>query len=205
MDSIDPILRKKFEGATHEVAGFLRPVEQLAAEEGRKVIQRYVAVFEGNFLSWMSGGSIAARSLGARYAADENLLVELRDNHPGMLRGFAVSCAAEPEREDYAYMQKDIAIIRNMTKELSGLKNICLMGVLENTSAAFVPYLAELGKKLGCEDFTYTNVHGEADIQHANQFLEALTDEQMHGYVSSEKDIDSTIQLTLQLLKRIFA
>jgi heme oxygenase-like protein len=98
----------------------------------------------------------------------------------------------------------EVMKIRNLARELSGVKNIALMAVLESTSAAFIPYLADLAKRLGCNDLTYTDVHGEADIEHANQFLEALSDEKILGYQNPDKDIDDTITLTLNLLKKFF-
>ncbi len=49
--------------------------------------------------------------------------------------------------------------------------------MLENTSPEFVPYLKELGKKVGCKDFTYTDVHGEADITHAQELYRGLVEE----------------------------
>ncbi|MBI2106582.1 iron-containing redox enzyme family protein [Candidatus Woesearchaeota archaeon] len=160
---------------------------------------------EGNFLSWMGGASISARSVLSKFAVDENLLVEIKDNHPGMLRKFAKECKAEPNSEDYKYSENETNAVRKIVAELSGIKAITLMATLENTSSTFIPFLAELGKKLGCKDFTYTDVHGEADIEHANQFLEALTDEQYLGYPTPEKDIDNTIRITLILLKKVFA
>lgn len=204
MKNLDQKLKTKYDNATSQVATSLKSVETITEDDARKIIQRYTAVFEGNFLSWMSGASITARSVVSRFAADENLWVELKYDHPAMLRNFAVSCNAEPSKEDFKYMHEEIQNTRNMVSELSGLKNICLMGTLENTSAAFIPYMAELGKKLGCTDFTYTDVHGEADIEHANQFLEALSDEQNQGYGSAEQDIDNTIEQTLKLLNKIF-
>lgn len=61
-----------------------------------------------------------------------------------------------------------------------------------------------MAKKLGCDKFEYTDVHGEADIEHADQLLKALTDENNLGYNNSEIDIDSTINLTLELLRKCF-
>ncbi len=204
MNKIDPKLKKKLVYATNEVKNFLAPVNDISEDDARKIIKRYTAAIEGNFLSWMGGASISARSIVSRFAADENLWVELKDDHPSMLRNFAKCCQAEPDSQDFQHVHNEVMKIRNLVGELSGLKNITLMATLENTSVAFIPWLVELAKKLGCKDLTYTDVHGEADIEHADQFLEALTDEQSLGYDNSEKDIDLTINLTLKLLKKSF-
>ena len=204
MNKIDSKLKEKLVSATNEVKNFLPQVSDISKEQAKTIIKRYTAAIEGNFLAWMGGASISARSVVSRFAADENLWVELKDDHPSMLRNFAKCCKAEPDSQDFQYVHDKVLKIRNMVGELSGLKNITLMATLENTSASFIPWLAELAQKLGCKDLTYTDVHGEADIEHADQFLEALTDEQSLGYDNSEKDIDSTINLTLELLKKCF-
>ncbi len=204
MHKIDSILKDKMKKATNEVASFLLNTKKLNKEQEKKIIQRYTAAIEGNFLSWMGAGSISSRSVISKFAVDENLWVEIKDNHPGMLRKFSKDCGAEPNSEDFRYVEKEVNIVRNQVAELSGVKVITLMATLENTSNVFIPFLAELGSKLGCMDFTYTDVHGEADVEHANQFLEALTDEQKLGYEDAGKDIDNTIKITVNMLKRIF-
>lgn len=204
MNKIDPQLKAKMSKATSEVNNFLPAIEKVSKQQATKIIQRYTASIEGNFLSWMGGASISARSVLSKFAADENLWVEIKDNHPGMLRRFAQDCKAEPNSEDYRYAEKEVNEVRRIVADLSGIKTITLMATLENTSSAFIPFLAELGKKVGCTNFTYTDVHGEADIEHANQFLEALTDEQSLGYQNPEKEIDTTIRTTLVLLKKLF-
>src|SRR3989344_8007789 len=163
MHKIDNRLKVKMDKAINEVRSFLPSHQKLSKEQAIKIIQRYTASIEGNFLSWMSGASISVRSVISRFAVDENLWVEIKDNHPGMLRKFAINCKAEPNSEDYRYSERETNSIRELVSELSGIKTISLMATLENTSSAFIPFLAELGKKLGCKDFTYTNVHGEAD------------------------------------------
>ena len=205
MHEIDPILKEKMSKATNEVRSLLPDLNKISKEQAIKIIQRYVAAIEGNFLSWMGGASISASSVISKFAVDENLWVEIKDNHPGMLRKFAKDCNAEPNSEDFRYVEKEVNSVRKLVAELSGVKAIALMASLENTSSAFVPFLASLGKKLGCKDFTYTGVHGEADIEHANQFLEALSAEKNLGYINSDKDIDESIKTALVLIKKIFS
>lgn len=204
MHTIDSQLKEKIVKVTEEVKNLLPKASELTNEQARKIIQRYTAAIEGNFLSWMSGATISVSSIISKFAVDENLWVEIKDNHPGILRLFAQQVNAEPNSEDYRYVQKELNAVREIVAELSGIKTIALMAVLENTSATFIPFLAELGKRLGAKDFTYTDVHGEADIEHANQFLEALTDEKSLGYINPDKSIDEAINLTIALLRKIF-
>ena len=204
MRKIHTDLKEKFLRAVAETKEFLMSPDKISAKDTKLIIKRYVAAIEGNFVAWMAGASISARSVVSKFAADENLWVELKDDHPGMLRNFAKCANAEPDGKDFEAVEKEVARIRNLVGELSGIKNVALMAVLENTSAAFIPYLAELAKKLGSEDLTYTDIHGEADIEHANQFLEALSDEKTLGYPNAEKDIEETIGLAIELIRKIF-
>ncbi len=201
---IDKSLASIFSHVTNQVAGLLKSIDSVSQDEAETMIRRYTAAIEGNFLAWMAAAAISGRSIVSRFAAEENLWVEIKDDHPGMLHHFAKATHAEPNIEDFGYVQDEVDALRKMTSELSGLKNITLMAALENTSAAFIPYLAGLAKRCGAQDLTYTNIHGEADIKHANQFLEALTEEQKMKYENPKQDIDEAITLSFSLLKKVF-
>ena len=67
-----------------------------------------------------------------------------------------------------------------MVGEMSGLKNLTLMAVLENTSVEFIPFLEKLATQLGSSNTVYTKIHGEADAAHAQQFAWALDHERYH-------------------------
>lgn len=204
MRKIDPRLKEKLVFATQQIESFLLPVDKISEDEARTIIKRYTAAIEGNFLAWMGAASVSARSVVSRFAAEENLWVELKEDHPSMLRNFAICCRAEPESKDVQYVHDEILNLRKMVGELSGLKNITLMATLENTSIVFIPWLAQLAKKLHCNDLTYTDIHGVADIEHADQFLEALTDEQNLGYAHAEEDIDEVIDQAINLFRKCF-
>jgi hypothetical protein len=192
-------LQERFATATEAIRSLLQ--KTITNEEAREIIARYTAAFEGNFVAWMAATTISTQTVQGRYAAEENIEVEMRDNHPGMLRKFAQFSNAEPSQKHYESIQKELNEIRKLVAELNGVKNIALMTYLENTSAAFIPYLAQLGKQLGCTDFTYTNVHGIADISHADQFLWALEHEMKK---EPKGNIDQVIQKGYALLKAIF-
>ena len=71
---------------------------QLSAEGRRGIIARYSAVLEGNFIYWMTGAYLAAKTQEARSIIQDNLLEEVRDCHPGMLRKFAMAARCDPRR-----------------------------------------------------------------------------------------------------------
>ncbi len=79
--------------------------EQLSGQQQREMIARYTAVLEGNFIYWMTAAYLAVQSEEARPIIIDNLLEEIRDSHPVMLRNFChrrtriphrIRCACHP-------------------------------------------------------------------------------------------------------------
>lgn len=188
--------------AKNEVAAFL-PKGELSNEQAKEIIRRYTAAIEGNFVAWMGVTVITVRSIQGRYAASENLWVEMKDDHAGMLRRFAKSAGAEPLTADYQAVAPAVESVRKMVGEMSGLKNLTLMAVLENTSAEFIPWLEKMAIQLGTTDLTYTKVHGEADVMHADQFTWAVEHEMAH-HDSAERIVEEAIEKSVQFVKAIF-
>ena len=181
----------------------LLPKEAVSKEEATLIIRRYTAAIEGNFVSWMGTAAITARSVQGRYADSENLGVEMKDNHAGMLRTFAKAAGAEPEKADYQFVDSAVESIRTMVAKMSGLKNLTLMAVLENTSAEFIPLLEKLAQQLGSTNLTYTKIHGEADIAHADQFVWAVEHESVH-YTDADKQIAIAVEAAIKFLEEVF-
>ncbi len=188
--------------ACEKVSDFL-PTQSLAKEQKAKILRKYIAAIEGNFVSWMGAATICARSVQGRYAASENLWVEIKDDHAGMLRDFAKSAQCEPGIEDYQAASGAVMSMRGLVARLSGLECLTLMAVLEKTSAVFIPWLEDAAKELGSTNFRYTMVHGEADIGHADQFAWAVSHE-MELYENAEEKINTSVQVTVEFLRNIF-
>ncbi len=191
------------ERAKAELRDRLKRLELISIVEAKDIIGRYTAAVEGNFVPWMTAALVYAKSPSGRYAAKENLEVEISDNHQGMLRDFATSANAEPSLEHYQTVQEEITSMRKLIGKGNGLEALTVMATLENTSSIFIPYLADLAKKRGSTNLQYTNIHGEADKEHAQQFIWAIEDEiKLHG--QADKKIDLAISQTLDYLKVIF-
>lgn len=188
--------------AKTKIQSFLAQNKTTNPGQASTTLDTYAQIFEGNFVSWMAGAVLTARSPYARYAASENLWVELKDDHPGMLRAFIESCQVKPQTSKSL---AELEQIRKQVGELSGLKNIALMAILENTSEIFIPHLATLAKQLGCQNFQYTDTHGAADILHAEQFTQALEEEIEQSYPNAQTDIAQITEVTINLLMSIFS
>src|SRR5947207_14589935 len=89
-------VKEYLDRVSEDLLASLPPAGQLSASGRRGIISRYTAVLEGNFIYWMTGAYLAARSEEARPIIMENLLEEVRDSHPLMLRKFAMAANATP-------------------------------------------------------------------------------------------------------------
>ncbi len=197
------MIEEKLFDAKELVRTYLKPIEVVSADDAKEIIARYAAAVEGNFTSWMGAALIYARTPQGEFAAKENLVVEIKDDHPGMLREFARQAQAEPSLVHYKKVNQSVSSMRRFIGMGNGLEALTVMATLENTSAVFVPYLAALAIKRDSMDLQYTDVHGVADINHAKQFIWAVE------YEGREQDnavrkIDFAISKTMEYLKAIF-
>lgn len=199
MKSVDSQLQKQFLDATEEIKNKLPQADRLSLDECRAVIQRYAAAIEGNFIAWMGAAEISARSIEGRFAAGENLFVELKDDHAGMLHEFARSAHSLPQEEHFEAVHSVVDEVRQMVGEMSGIKTLTLMAMLETSSCVFVPWLAQLAKKCGSTNLKYIDVHGEADVAHAERFLLAVDCERAH-HTASASQIANALEISTRFI-----
>jgi hypothetical protein len=131
------------------MASFPDPA-QLSADERRGIIARYTAVLEGNFIYWMTAADLSVASDEAHVIIQDNLREEVRDNHPGMLRTFAIAAHAVPTESDALAVYRNLESVRR-----------------------FMPYLAELATRQGSAEQEYTDVHGVVDVVHTQGLFRA--------------------------------
>lgn len=201
MQSIHPEIQKKLLDARARVRSFVP--SSVSNEDARKILARYAAALEGNFIAWMGAGALVAQSVQAKYAASENLWVELKDDHAGMLHRFIASAGVEVTHSHAREVEDVVASIRVFLAKMSSVEILALMAYLENTSAEFIPFLGAIARQLGGVDDVYIRVHGEADVLHADQFAWALGYEIANDDRAFEK-IDEAFKLGEQFLRSIF-
>jgi hypothetical protein len=155
------------------LASFPR-ADRLTAVERRGIIARYAAVLEGNFIYWMTGAYIAARSQEARAKIMENLHEEVRDAHPLMMRRFAIAAQAVPTEVDALAVYRNLTSVRLFIGRLSAVRILVTMAFFEGFIQKFMPYLAELAARQGSTEMEYTDVHGVCDITHTEELWKAL-------------------------------
>jgi Iron-containing redox enzyme len=191
-----------FDDARLSVAESLPDPASLSLDQCRLAIRRYSAAVIPNFVKWLAAAAVSARSQDARYAASENAYVEIQEDHPGMLRALARSSGASPEALDYEFVEEFVVPIQLEVARMNGLFLIALNGCIEHTSLAFVPWIGRVAHRLGNENFKYVEVHGEADIGHAEQFEWALEKEAaLHS--SPDSEIALACNLTVSFVKGV--
>jgi hypothetical protein len=170
-------LHERIDRTIHDLlASFPNPA-QLSPDECRGIIARYTAVLEGNFIYWMTAAYLAVTSQEAHAIIRDNLHEEVRDNHPGMLRKFAIAAHAVPTDSDALAVHGNLQNVRLFVAQLSGMKILLMMAFFEGWITRFMPYLAELAKSQGSAEFEYTDVHSMVDVVHTQELFRALEGE----------------------------
>jgi hypothetical protein len=166
--------REHIDQAIEHLLAALPDPEQLSPDERRGIMARYTAVLEGNFIYWMTGTYLAVQSPEARSIIVDNLREEVGDNHPGMLRRFAVAAHATPSEPDRLAVDRELQNVRAFVARLSGVKLVLMMAFFEGFIARFMSYLADLATRQGSAEQEYTEVHGLCDIAHTQDLFRAF-------------------------------
>jgi hypothetical protein len=151
--------------------------EHLSADQRRGIIARYTAVLEGNFIYWMTGAYLSARSEAARAVILENLREEVRDSHPAMLRRFALAAHAIPNDSDMMAVHRDLTNVRLFVGRLPEVRVILMMTFFEGFIQKFMYFLGGLATRQGSVEQEYTDVHGVCDVAHTRELFRALAAE----------------------------
>ena len=172
--SLTAPVQEQVERAIEDLMASLPDPERLTPEEQRGIIARYTAVLEGNFIYWMTAAYLAVASDEAHAIIEDNLREEVRDNHPGMLRRFAVAAQATPTDTDALAVYRNLEQVRRFVGELAPLRIVAMMAFFEGFITRFMPYLADLAARRGSAEQEYTDVHGVVDVVHTEGLFRAL-------------------------------
>jgi len=173
---------------TDEVAAFLPEIKP-SGEDAKaiEILRRYCTLIQPNFVRrWLMDTWYQCKSEVAKEACRDNLEVEVKDDHPAMLHRFVAQCRNDTSLGNRwplspsAHMCADVvtAVCRPSYWNASGLGGLLVLAGLETTSLVFVSdWMAEAAEILRLEDRQYIAVHGEADIEHAKEFANAVVAE----------------------------
>jgi hypothetical protein len=186
------------------LASFPNP-KKISVDERRGIIARYTAVLEGNFIYWMTGAYLSVRSNEARATILENLLEEVRDAHPLMMRRFAIAAQAVPTDRDAVAINGNLTKVRLFIGRLSPLPILVTMAFFEGLIQKFMPYLAELAQLQGSAELEYTDVHGVCDVAHTAGLYRALQAELdlSDAPLPSDEDLFEGVELLRSLIQNM--
>lgn len=181
--------------------------ERLNTEQAKLILGTYGAAIRPNFIQWMTLAHTTVLSSRARKLLRQNLDDEIREDHPEMLDDFLSQCGVVPRYDYYRKASEPVLEMWGLFYKCNGLTNIAVAATLESTSQIFIPYLERIGQRLGAEDLTYTQKHGQADIKHATELQEGLVDEMGEAFALSREigltttvAIDKTVQFLTTIL-----
>jgi hypothetical protein len=195
--------RIKIEEAVDNVIAALPKPDELSDEERRGIIARYASVLEGNFIYWMTAAYLSVRSEDARPIIVDNLLEEVRDSHPVMLRRFTIAADALPTREDTLVVNYELNNVRLFLGKLRGVQALVTMAFFEGFIQKFMAYLADLAIARGSSDLEYTDVHGVCDIAHTEGLIQALSTEMELSPLAAGENLMEGVGLLQSLLHRV--
>ena len=193
-------IQEKINGIIDDLIESLPPVDTLAAEEQRRIIARYSAVLEGNFIYWMTATLLAVKSEAAKPILIDNLMEEVRDAHPAMLRRFFVAAQAFPTPDDSQAIHEDMTKMRLFLGRLSAVQSLATMAFFEGFIQRFMGYLASLAAAQGSREMEYTDVHGVCDIAHTAGLFQALGEEMNLSPLPAGVDVFEGVYLLRNLV-----
>lgn len=202
-DSALAAAKTRIEEAIDRVMASLPRLEQLTGEQRRGMIARYTAVLEGNFIYWMTAAYLSVKSEDARPIIIDNLLEEVRDSHPAMLRRFAIAAGAMPTKDDALAINDELTQARLFFGKLSGVKTLVAMAFFEGFIQRFMAYLADLAAAQGSTEMEYTDVHGVCDIAHTEGLIQALSTEMFLSPLGPDANMFEGMELLEVLMDRV--
>jgi hypothetical protein len=202
-DSTLAATKTRIDQAVENVMVSLPKLDQLSSEQRRGMIARYTTVLEGNFIYWMTAAYLSVQSEEARPIIIDNLLEEVRDSHPAMLRRFAIAADAVPTKEDALAVNDELTKARLFFGNLSGVPTLVAMAFFEGFIQKFMAYLADLAIAQGSSELEYTDVHGVCDIAHTEGLIQALSSEMALSPQGRDANIFEGVDRLEALLNRI--
>jgi hypothetical protein len=202
-DLVGASLKPQIDAIIEELIASLPDPDKLSVGERRGIIARYTAVLEGNFIYWMTATYLSVKSEEARPILVDNLMEEIRDCHPAMLRNFTIAAHAFPTDSDALEVHKDLTNVRLFLGRLSGVQNLLTMAFFEGFIQQFMAYLAALAGTQGSVERVYTDVHGVCDVTHSLELFRAVSVEMAVNPIDSSTDLFEGVDLLRTLIQTI--
>jgi hypothetical protein len=202
-DLVGASLKPQIDTMIDDLIASLPDPNKLSAGERRGIIARYTAVLEGNFIYWMTATYFSVKSEDAKPILVDNLMEEIRDCHPAMLRNFSIAAHAFPTDTDALEVHQDLTNVRVFLGRLSGVQNLLTMAFFEGFIQRFMGYLADLAGAQGSTERVYTDVHGVCDVTHSLELFRAVSVEMAADPIDPSTDLFEGVDLLRTLIQTV--
>jgi hypothetical protein len=202
------VLRDFSDKLKNELAERLRSPTMDENDIQKMVFTRYISVFHPHFIVWVAGMQNSCITPTGKYAASSNIVLELVENHQGMLWDFMSQCGVTPDAEEYKKLLPEIGKV-NKFVAVTGVKfhhgyfPAAVIYFLEEASKVFIPWLAKAARNLGAKKMQYPDAHGEADFLHSDLAFEAVIAESQIDCVSKPTDVSDGLQLVYKSVREL--
>ncbi len=181
-----------------------------------RVFEKYVTVMHPHFIVWVSAMQNSCVTPIGKYAAMDNVLVELSEDHQKMLFNFTGQFGVYPNVKVYQEALpmidtiNEIVILRSI-KTFNGAGVSIIIYALEQLSQDFLVWMHDAaiqefkdsGNKV---DVTYIEKHGHADIKHANLAKQAVLAEiVLLSKTDQVKTVNNAMDAVDTLMRFIFS
>ncbi len=212
MSSTQPLEERQLYGktqhelreATNVVRGMLPSIATLEPEALTDIVLTYADTIRPTFIPLLSLTWLRVQSEPAQHACRVNLKCEMNEDYPAMLDRFVAPLRNAEQNHSRRMEAKQRAESLIVYAQRSGLYGVSVLALLQHTSATFIPWLADAGRKLKLNDFTYPQVLNGVNPVHAIELTHALVSEAILRNVTQDL-LEKPTQDVLNLLRAIFS
>ncbi|HEU4411399.1 MAG TPA: hypothetical protein VFS43_39475 [Polyangiaceae bacterium] len=166
-----------------------------------EVLRTYADAFAPNFVVWLATAWNGAQSPLAREICRTNLLTEVGEDHPRMLREFVGPLverfAGGPSAELDPILRKITSLTANR------LDALLVVAGVESASVRFMPWVAEAASSLDSRSSRYVELHLAADVSHSGEMVDALRAEARSDALMTSENGGSGALLAVESLVRL--
>jgi hypothetical protein len=157
------------------------------------VLERYISAIYPHFIPWVAAMQNSCVTSMGKFAANDNIFLELTENHQQMLWDFMIQINIKPNTQAYEKLLPHIDNINEImisgVKRKIGVGPASIIYFLESASEIFIPWMGEVARNNNATNMIYVEKHGEFDKKHADFAREAIIEEVKIRPENSDEEI----------------
>lgn len=192
-----------------QIRGFLpKNIDDVGFKQLCRIFIAYDRFIRPNFILWLMLTKHAAKTDEGLRVIQENLECEISENHPQLLLDITEQVLKKwGQTQHLNKLTSKVgwsSDIDQLTEYASGSTGFFMMTLLENASLEFIPWMKKAAaEQFGITDVKYFDIHGLADIAHADAFRLVCAKECDESSKFHQERVHAA-ELLRQNFKRIF-